>query len=109
MRLQCSLSGRNNHAPLMLLTITFCFVFFTLFSGLLLKLNINTEDDLDHNGTAFGYFLVIINSLVVLVAFGAFAYEVRTEKNKQNKDDTAVFEPNQSTVSNIVAENQQTV
>ena len=67
-----------------------------------MKLNINTEDDIDHDGTAFGYFLVIINSLVVFVAFGAFAYEVRTEKNKQNTDHVESKGNVQSTISNML-------
>jgi hypothetical protein len=51
-------------------------VFFTLFSGLLLKLNVTEQDQFDEGGDAFGYFLVLVNGLVLVTAFGAFVFEL---------------------------------
>jgi hypothetical protein len=42
-------------------------IFFTLFFGLLLKLQLNKTDDYDQDGSGFGVFLMIVNIMVMLV------------------------------------------
>jgi hypothetical protein len=49
-------------------------VFFTLFGGLLLKLQLNSADGYDKDGSGFGAFLIIVNVLVMLVGIGTFFY-----------------------------------
>lgn len=40
-------------------------VFFTLFGGLLLKLQLNSADGYDKDGSGFGAFLIVVNVLVM--------------------------------------------
>jgi hypothetical protein len=49
-------------------------VFFTLFGGLLLKLQLNSADGYDKDGSGFGAFLIVVNVLVMLVGIGTFIY-----------------------------------
>ena len=54
-------------------------VFLTLFAGLMLKLNLSEQDEIDDDGSAFGWFLIAVNGLVLVVALGAFVYEAHRE------------------------------
>jgi hypothetical protein len=49
-------------------------ILFTLFGGLLLKLQLNSADGYDEDGTGFGAFLIVVNVLVILVGVGTFLY-----------------------------------
>ena len=79
-------------------------VFLTLFSGLLLKLNLNKQDQVDHDGVYFGYFLVFVNGLVLIVAISAFLYEVWRGRKNDRRQKEKIQQPDDedSTVSNPI-------
>ena len=49
-------------------------IFFTLFFGLLLKLQLNKTDDYDQDGSGFGVLLMIVNIMVMLLGFCMLVY-----------------------------------
>jgi hypothetical protein len=51
-------------------------ILFTLFGGLLLKLQLNGTDGYDKDGSGFGAFLILVNVLVMVVGAGTFIYGV---------------------------------
>jgi hypothetical protein len=53
-------------------------IFFTLFGGLLLKLQLNGTDGYDKDGSSFGAFLIFVNILVVVVGVSTFIFAVYT-------------------------------
>lgn len=59
-------------------------IFFTLFGGLLLKLNLNTSDGYDKDGSGFGVFLVLINVTVIVVGVAAAIYCIYSLKIMKN-------------------------
>jgi hypothetical protein len=53
-------------------------IFFTLFGGLLLKLNLNYADGYDKDGSGVGVFLMTVNILVVVIGAGTCLFGIYT-------------------------------
>jgi hypothetical protein len=51
-------------------------IFFTLFGGLLLKVNLNTTDGYDKDGDGFGTFLVLVNIAVLFLGVGSSVFSI---------------------------------
>ena len=51
-------------------------IYFILFGGLLLKVNLNTIDGYDKDGDGFGFFLVVVNVMVLLLGVGSSVFSI---------------------------------
>ena len=61
-------------------------IFFTLFAGLLLKLQLNRADGYDKDGSGIGVFLVLVNVMVIVVGLGMFLFGVYASEVSNAKD-----------------------